>query len=274
MKKIFLLLLLPILILNSCSTMSTVGNVLNQVNLFTVDQDKEFGNQMYAQIQSDTKEYPLLDSVKYATAYAHVNRIMKTILNTGVVDYATDFNWTIKIIDADVLNAFACPGGKIYVYRGLINYLDNEAQLAGVIAHEMAHVARRHSTRQMTKQYGVEYLTGMLLGSKPNQYLQIAAQLAGNVGGLAFSRTDEYEADNYAVGFLSYTDYNPLGVAGFFEKMLNDGSADASAKTSFLSTHPSPPDRIQKINEAWVTYGSVKGNDFVDRYKQVKASVK
>ena len=264
MRKIYSFLLTAVL-LTACGT-------LNQINLFSLEDDKNFGNQMYAQIQQDKTEYPLLDAAKYATAYGHMNRIMKSLLNTGLVNYTNDFEWTIQIIDADVLNAFACPGGKIYVYKGLIKYLDNEAQLAGVIAHEMGHIANRHSTRQMTQQYGREMLTEMLLGNNPNQYVSLAAQLAGTMGGLAFSRTDEYEADNCAVKYLSASGYNPLGVAGFFEKMIADGSAGGTSLT-FLSTHPSPPDRIQKIREAHVAYGSKKGDDFVARYAQVKSSL-
>ncbi len=264
--KTIRLFLLAALSLTACST-------LNQINIFSVEDDKELGKKMYAQIQQDTKEYPLLDPVKYATAYAHVNRIMKTILNTGVVDYATEFEWTVQIIDADVLNAFACPGGKMYVYKGLINYLDDEAQLAGVMAHEIAHIASRHSTRQLTKDQGVSYLTNLLLGDNPNSYLQLAAQMAGTLGGLSFSRTDEYEADNLAVAYLSYTSYNPLGVAGFFEKMIAEGQSSGASLT-FLSTHPSSPDRIEKIKAAWVTYGSKAGDNFSARYKEVKNSLK
>ena len=264
MKKIYYFLLTVVLFM-ACGT-------LNQINLYSVDDDKNFGNQMYAQIQEDKTDYPILDAAKYATAYSHVNRILKTLLASPSVNYVKEFEWTIQIIDADVLNAFACPGGKIYVYKGLLKYLDNEAQLAGVIAHEMGHISNRHSTRQMTKQYGVSVLSGLLLGDNPNQYVQLAAQLAGTVGGLAFSRSDEYEADNCAVKFLSDTDYNPLGVAGFFQKMMADGQAGGTSLT-FLSTHPSPPDRIQKIQEAWVTYGSKKGDDFAARYTQLKASL-
>ncbi len=265
MKKIYYFLMALVFLTSACGT-------LNQINLFTVEDDKAFGNQMYAQIQQDTKEYPLVDPAKYATLYSHMNRILQTLLNSGQVTYAKDFDWTIQVIDADVLNAFACPGGKIYVYKGLIRYLDNEAQLAGVIAHEMGHIDSRHSTRQMTKEYGVSTLTGMLLGQNANQYLQLAAQMAGTVGGLAFSRSDEYEADNCAVRFLSASGYNPLGVAGFFQKMIADGNAGGTSLT-FLSTHPSPPDRIQKIQEAWVAYGSKKGDDFASRYTQIKNSL-
>ena len=264
MKKLYYSLLTAVLF-TACGT-------LNQINLFSVEDDKKFGNQMYAQIQEDPKDYPLLDPAKHPVAYTHVNRILQTLLSSSSVNYVKEFDWTIRIVDADVLNAFACPGGKIYVYKGLIKFLDNEAQLAGVIAHEMAHISNRHSTRQMTKQFGVASLTDLLLGQTSNQYAQLAAQMAGTLGGLAFSRSDEYEADNHAVKYLSDTGYNPLGIAGFFQKMTADGQAGGTSLT-FLSTHPSPPDRIQKIQEAWGSYGSKKGDDFAVRYTQLKNSL-
>ena len=248
----------------SCST-------LNQVNLYSIDDDKKLGNQMFEQIQTDTKEYPLMDETKYAKAYAQVRQIMNTILQSGQVEHAKDFEWSVKLIDADVLNAFACPGGKMYVYRGLIQYLDNEAELAGVMAHEIGHVSKRHSTRQMTKQYGVAALTSMILGKNVSQLATTTAQIAGNLGGLAFSRSDEYEADAFAVKALASTDYNPLGVAGFFKKMEAEGKSSNTA--AFLSTHPSSPDRISKITGLWQSLGSKKGNDYAERYKVLKKNV-
>ena len=248
--------------------------VVNTLNLYSIDDDKEMGKQMYAQIANTPSEYPLLDSAKNVTAYAHINRIMNTILNSGAVAYRNDFEWTVKIIDADVLNAFAVPGGKLYFYTGLIKYLDNEAQLAGVMAHEIGHVAARHSTQQMTKQLGTQYVTSLILGKNPNQYLALAGQMANGLGGLAFSRADEYQADALAVHFLSNTEYNPLGVAGFFEKIINEtGSEEQSRLQTFMSTHPSSVDRVQKIKEAWVANGSKTGNDFIERYQQFKNSL-
>jgi Putative Zn-dependent protease, contains TPR repeats len=248
----------------SCST-------LNQVNLYTIDDDKKLGNQMFEQIQTDTKEYPLMDETKYAKAYAQVRQIMSTILQSGQVEHAKDFEWSVKLIDADVLNAFACPGGKMYVYRGLIEYLDNEAELAGVMAHEIGHVSGRHSTRQMTKQYGVAALTSMILGNNAGQLATTTAQIAGNLGGLAFSRSDESEADAFAVRVLTATDYNPLGVAGFFKKMEDEGKSNNTP--AILSTHPSSPDRISKITAVWQSLGSKKGNDYAERYKVLKKNV-
>jgi predicted Zn-dependent protease len=256
--------IVALFIMLSCST-------LNQVNLYSIDDDKKLGNQMFEQIQTDTKEYPLMDEIKYAAAYTQVRQIMNAILQSGQVEHAKDFEWSVKLIDADVLNAFACPGGKMYVYRGLIQYLDNEAELAGVMAHEIGHVSHRHSTRQMTKQYGVATLTSMILGKNANQLATTTAQIAGTLGGLAFSRSDESDADEFAVKVLCATSYNPLGVAGFFQKMEAEGKSKGTP--TILSTHPSSPDRISRITASWQALGSKKGNDYAERYKVLKKNI-
>ena len=276
MKKITIFSLLAILFISAmgCSTMSNVANVLGSINPTDVSTDKELGTQMYAQIASDPTNYPLLDEKKYPEAYAHIRRITKTILDCGVVANRDVFDWSVMIVNADdVQNAFACPGGKLYVYTGLIKYLDNEAQLAGVMAHEIAHAAARHSSRQIFQNNTVSYVSGLLLGNNPSELATMVAQIAGNMGGLAFSRKDESEADNLAVYYLSHTDYNPLGVAGFFEKLQADGMGSEGGIATYFSTHPASSDRVQLIHAAWEAYGSKKGNDFADRYKQVKSSL-
>lgn len=247
-------------------------SVVKNFNIFSLEDEKTFGKELYAQIQSDPGEYPVVSEAKNPVLYQHVRRIVNTILNTGKVNYVNDFDWTIEVIDAEVLNAFAGPGGKMYVYTGLIKYLDNEAQLAGVLAHEISHVHWRHSTGQMTKQYGIDVIQQIIAGRSQNQMVQIASQLSGKLGGLAFSRADETEADATAVMFLSNTDYNPLGVAGFFEKLSADGQSGGTP--TFLSTHPSPSGRVERIQQEWVKNGSKKGNDFADRYKELQKAAK
>jgi predicted Zn-dependent protease len=85
------------------------------------------------------------------------------------------------------------------------------------------------------------------------------------MGGLAFSRKDESEADNLAVYYLSHTDYNPLGVAGFFEKLQKQGAGSTKELDTYFSTHPATSDRIERIHAAWQAYGAKKGNDYVER---------
>ncbi len=275
MKKyvsLFLALSVVVVTFTACNVVNSVATTMGGYDPNNVEQDKELGTQMYAQIASDQTNYPLLDEKKYATAYQHIQRITNTILNSGVVEHRNDFDWSVKIVNADnVQNAFACPGGKLYVYTGLIKYLDNEAQLAGVMAHEIAHAAARHSSKQIAKSNTIDWGTSLALGKNPGAIASMVAQIAGGVGNLAFSRSDESEADALAVYYLSNTDYNPLGVAGFFQKLQAEGQG--SQGPTFLSTHPSSSDRIQRIQAAWQANGSKKGNDFVDRYKQVKASL-
>ena len=264
-------LLLPflgfiILLLVSCSK---DDNADNTFNIFSVQDDIAFGQELQKEIGSNPAQYPLLDESQYPDAYDHVYRIRDSILMSGELKYADDFDWEIDIIHNDsVLNAFCAPGGYICVYTGIIKFLDNEAQFAGVMGHEMAHADRRHSTDQLTKAYGIQLLLGILLGNNPNQLAEIAADLAAGVATLAFSRDAEYEADEYSVKYLYKTAYDATGVGGFFQKM--DGSPQPP---EFLSTHPHPDNRYDKIIEHWEDLGGKVGGNFEESYLNLKNSL-
>lgn len=239
------------------------------INIFSLEDDIALGQQVNQEIAGNPQEYPILDPIKYANAYEHLNRIRNNILSSGKVKYANAFQWNIKIIQRDdVVNAFCLPGGDMYFYTGLIKLLENEAQLAGVMGHEMAHADRRHSTDMLTRVYGFQVLAGLILGNNPNLAEQIAAELALGLGSLAYSRSNEYEADEYAVKFLYPTEYDAASLGDFFKKM--EGQQQPPA---FLSTHPSPEDRLQKINEHFQALGGVHGQTFPERYAQLKASL-
>jgi predicted Zn-dependent protease len=211
----------------------------------------------------------VLSEASYPLAYQHIRRIRDNILASGELKYGTRFSWEVKIIDADVLNAFAAPGGYMYFYSGLIKFLDNEAQFAGVMAHEMAHADRRHSTDNLTKQYGISIMLEILVGDNPNQLAEIAAGWASGLSSLAFSRTNEYEADEYAVKYLKKTDYSPCALGDFFVKMEAQ-EGNTQRPPVFLSTHPSPEDRLEKINEHCA--GS-SGELFATRYQEFQNSL-
>jgi len=257
------LLILAMVFLGSCSEDN------NGINIFTVDDDKQLGLQMEQEIQGNPAEYPLLSESQYGEAYQNIERVRDSILATGLVDYDTEFAWAVHIIRNDsVLNAFCTPGGYIYFYTGIIKFLDNEAEFAGIMAHEMAHAARRHSTQQMTKAYGLQVLLSVVLGENPALLAQMAADLAAGVSMLAFSRDDEYESDEYSVKYLYETSYDARGVAGFFEKM------DATSPVpEFLSTHPNPGNRVEKIYEIWQELGGKEGEEYPERYQQFKNSL-
>jgi len=143
-------------------------------------------------------------------------------LNSNGIIYRDEFTWQTKIIHDDTtLNAFAGPGGYIYVYTGLIKFLESEDHFAGVLAHEIAHADRRHVTDQLTTVYGLSFLLDILLGEEnPGTVAQIAAGLAS----LSFSRSKEKEADEYSVIYLCETEWKSNGAGGFFQILRKPNS--------------------------------------------------
>jgi predicted Zn-dependent protease len=211
--------------------------------IFPVADDVELGQQVVAEIEANPDEYPILDASEYPEAYTYLNGMKNTILQSDAVEYADVFPYELKIIhDDEILNAFATPGGYIYVYTGLIKYLEKADDLAGVMGHEIAHAERRHSVNQMIKNVGVQTLLSIVAGDGTS------AQLASVVGGLlslSFSRSDESEADEYSVIYLADTEYACNGAAHFFELLEAEGGVGIP---QFLSTHPSPDNRVTDIN--------------------------
>ncbi len=246
----------------------------NNFSLFTIQDDINLGFQVSEQIAADPTNYPILSESSNSAAYSYLEAIKDDILNSGEVAYKREFAWEMHIIqDDNVLNAFATPGGYIYVYTGLIKYLDNVDDLAGVLGHEIAHADLRHSSRNLQKQYGVTILLSLLLGEDPSQLAQIAAQLAGSLAGLKFSREFESEADARSVDYLANTAYACDGAASFFEKLEAQGLS--SGTPVFLSTHPSPETRIVDINDKADAVGcdTAPSNDNTDgmTYAQFQA---
>lgn len=208
------------------------------VNLFSIEDDKKFGAQVASQIESDTSGYNILDSTKNAKVYQYIYGIRNELLNSGQLKYKNEFPWRIRVIhDDSTLNAFCTPGGYIYVFTGILKFLESGDQLAGVLGHEMGHADMRHSTRQMTQMFGVQVLLEVIAGKQ-----QAIKQVVGALIGLKFSRNHEIEADNCSVQYLCPTPYNAAGGAGFFEKIQAMGG---SKVPEFLSTHPDPGNRIE-----------------------------
>jgi predicted Zn-dependent protease len=215
--------------------------------IFSIEDDISLGMQVSAQVDSTYRAKGQLlerNDPRNAAAYQHLDLVVERILNSGKVSYQSEFTWDTKIIkDDNTLNAFATPGGHIYVFSGLIKYLDNEDQLAGVLGHEIAHADKRHTTKQLQTQYGLSLLLSVALGNNPGTLAQIATSLAT----LKFGRDAEKEADDFSVVYLGGTNYYACnGAAGFFEKML--ASQQGSGGPEFLSTHPDPGNRVQAIN--------------------------
>ena len=211
------------------------------VNIFSLEDDKKLGLQLKEEIASNPSEYPILDESQYSDIYTYLNSMRDKILVSDDILYKDDFLWELRVIEDDnTLNAFAAPGGYIYIYTGLMKYLDSEEQLAGVLGHEIAHADRRHSSRQLTKQYGISTMLSVALGNDPGLLAEVATGLLT----LKYGRNMEAEADEYSVKYLCSTDWEADGAADFFVKLEAEGGSSTPA---FLSTHPDPENRIEDI---------------------------
>jgi len=262
-KTIFIGIALAVLA-SSCDTKNKT------LNIFSVQDDINFGQQFDEQIRA-SGEYQLLSETEYAEAYSILYQYRDRLLATGEVKYADKFVWKVSIIKDDAtVNAFCVPGGYLYVYTGLIKSLESEAEFLGVMAHEMGHAASRHSTKQLTKAYGLELMVSMLLGKNPNQWMQIASGLAVGLTELKFSRDDELQADKCAVIYTYNTNHwDARGVSYFFERMDSHTSTPV-----FLSTHPSDKERVKKVNEEWTKLGGNPGQKFQDEYNNFKSKLR
>jgi predicted Zn-dependent protease len=162
-----------------------------------------------------------------------------------------EFQYSFKVVNAKDINAFALPGGPMYVNTGMIEAAKTEAEMAGVMAHEISHVALRHGTAQVTKAQKYQMLSGVLgmggqiLGGPIGSIAQMGAQGVG-VYLLKFSREYETEADLLGARIMAQAGYDPRDLANMFQTIESQGGGSGPG---FLSDHPSPKDRYAKINQ-------------------------
>jgi len=211
-----------------------------QINFYSYDKEVAIGRQFSQEVDRSAKlvEDPII--VEY------INKVGQNL----VLHSDAKVPFTIKVIDADEINAFALPGGFFYVNKGLILAADNEAEMAGPMAHEIAHVAARHGVEQASKGQIVNWgsLPLIFLGGWGGFAARSAASLAIPVGFLKFTRGAEYEADMLGVQYLWATGYDPHAMATFFEKLQAQEKKKPGTMSKIFSTHPMVGDRIEKVN--------------------------
>ena len=200
------------------------------------DKEMAIGRQIAAQVEQEAK---LVDD-PMVTEY--INRVGQNI----VLHSDAKVPFTIKVIDSDEVNAFALPGGFFYVNKGLILAADNESELAGVMAHEIAHVAARHAMENQGKGALISYgaLAGIIFGGPiVSTVLQNGGGLLGGLASLKFSRGAEEEADRLGVQYLYASGYDPTGMATMFEKLASKNKKKAGSFAKLFATHPQSLDR-------------------------------
>lgn len=213
-------------------------------NLFSKQQDVELGREASAQVE---RQMPVLHD---AELEAYVNRIGRRLITAPEAD-AKDFPYSFHVVRDRNINAFALPGGPLYVNTGTILAAENEAQLAGVMAHEISHVALRHGTNQATKSMGVQLVAGTLAqgvggGGVLHQLTQMGLAFGANSVLLKYSRSAENQADLLGAHIMARAGYNPVEMARFFEKLEAQSGSQGSV-AQFLSDHPNPGNRVQSV---------------------------
>lgn len=216
------------------------------MNAFSPQQDIALGKHAAQEVE---QKMPLCNAPKVDAYLTKLGNLLVEHLNTNGVVYP----WEFHCVNDKSINAFALPGGYVFVNRGAIEAADNEAQLAGVMAHELSHVALRHGTNQATKaQYaqlgsGILGVAGSILGSTAGSAAAGVGQLAFGSVLLKYSRGAETQADVMGTQVLYDSGYDPRAMAAFFENL----SAQTRGKNppEFFSDHPNPDHRIERVDE-------------------------
>jgi Zn-dependent protease with chaperone function len=216
-------------------------------NVFSVAQDVEIGRQSALQAEQQ------LPMVTDATATRYVSNLGARLAAQAP---GTKYNYQFKIVNASDVNAFALPGGFVYVNRGLLDNVRSEGELAGVMAHEIAHVALRHGTNQASKAYLANAGIGILGGLLGGKAQTTTGSIIGAVGGfglntlfLKFSRSAESQADVVGAQIMARAGYDPMDMAHYFTYMGQQAGGNPGKVAQFLSNHPAPADREARVRQ-------------------------
>ena len=212
------------------------------VNFYSMEKEIALGKQMALEVERESR--PVFDRA----ISEYVNRLGQNLVRNS----SAKVPFTIKVLDSDEVNAFALPGGYLFVNTALILKTENEAELAGVLAHEIAHVAARHGTRQATRGELINYASIPLIfmGGWAGYAIRQAAQLAVPLGFLKFSRAMEMEADHLGIEYLYKAGYDPTALVDFFERIEPLSKKKSSVVSRAFSSHPMTGDRIRRAQKS------------------------
>jgi predicted Zn-dependent protease len=249
-RRVFVVALALAPVLSGCATSQAsaqTGHGGGGFNLFSPEQDVQLGRQAAQQVEQQ------LPIVQNARVHDYVEEVMDRLARQAD---GPRFDYQSKVVNASEINAFALPGGFLYVNRGLLEAVRSEGELAGVMSHEIAHVALRHGTKQATKgtaaQAGLEILT-QILGRNDRKSGQIAGVVGGlglNAAFLHFSRDAEREADQVGAQIMARAGYDPMDMASFYDLLAQQRKSNPSKVAQFFSSHPAAGDRARTIRDA------------------------
>jgi predicted Zn-dependent protease len=215
------------------------------ITLVSVEQEIEIGRQATAQVRREMPE--LAD----AQVTGYVRGVARRLAQVAP---GPKYPYSFSVLNYREINAFALPGGPVWINRGVLQAATNESQVAGVLAHEIAHIAQRHAADQLTKSllanFGLGVLGAFLGNSGGAGAAQMAAGLIANGAFLKFSRDDEREADRIGLQMLTRAGWDGRGMLELFEILRRESNRDPVAVEAFFSSHPAPKDRQAALQAA------------------------
>ena len=222
-----------------------VATAVSAFTLISVEEEIEIGRQTQLEVRRQVPELP------DAAARSYVRDIgRRLVARAGGARYPYSFT----IANQCEINAFALPGGPVWIHRGAIEAAENEAQLAGVLAHEIAHIAKQHAAERITKQLvanGLIGTMGALLGNdRSAQRAQLGARLLAGGYMLKFSRQDEREADDVGAVMVRRAGWDARQMVGFMENLAREQSKNPRDVAAFLSSHPAPAERAVRLRQS------------------------
>jgi predicted Zn-dependent protease len=223
--------------------MSRFAATLLAISLVSGNQEIEIGKQANAQVRRQVPELRDAETAEYVRGIGR-----RLVPHAGGPKYP----YTFSVADYREINAFALPGGPVWVHRGILHAATNESQLAGVMAHEIAHISQRHAADQLTKatmaNWGLGVLGALLGNDGGATAAKLAAGFLANGLFLKFSRDDEREADRVGLQMLTRAGWDGRGMVELFEILRHEQKRNPGRVETFFSTHPSPQDRIVRLH--------------------------
>lgn len=239
-----------LVVITACTTVPETGR--STLNLFTND---ELAPQAAAQFAEMKAQIPVATDTQEAAMLRRVGERVVLAARKRGADVPPPPEWEFVLFDDPQVNAFAMPGGKVGFYTGILNLMDNESQVATVMAHEVAHVVADHGGERVTQQIGVSAIGAGIaiglgqtdLGVDLQQAIMTAYGVSSTLGVLHFSREHEAEADEIGLIYMAEAGYDPRESVAFWQNMK--AAAGSGAPPEFLSTHPSHDTRIQRLED-------------------------
>ena len=260
MKSVKILLLTVVAaILTSCGTTSTVPITGRKQSLMVSDEEVlSLSNQQYQEYMKTAKKSTNTTNTAMVQRVGQrlANAVVSYLNSNGLASEVSQYQWEFNLVQDNQVNAFCMPGGKIVVYEGLLPVSQDEASLAIVLGHEIAHAVAKHSAERLSnaykQQYGMQILgavaSGVGVSNDMIQLGQIVASAGGQFFTAGFSRKQESEADHMGLVFAAMAGYNPQSAIPFWQRM---SQASGGGSSSLLSDHPSDADRIQNL-QGWM----------------------